>query len=79
MNIFAILEGLISSVPEAIALYHKVVPLISPRADVTDAQIAEVAVLAPEAHAAVDIAHQAIAQLINAHGATPVPAPAPAS
>jgi hypothetical protein len=71
MNIFAILEGLISSVPEAIALYHKVVPLIAPGADVTPEQMAAVAALAPEAHAAVDAAHQAIGALISAHGATP--------
>jgi hypothetical protein len=73
MNIFAILEGLISSVPEAIALYHKVVPLLSPNADISDAQIAEVTALAPEVHAAVDIAHAAIAQLIDSHA--PVTAP----
>lgn len=73
MNIFAILEGLISSVPEALALYQKVAALIAPAAGVTDTQVAEVAALAPAAHAAVDVAHQAIAQLITAHGVTPPP------
>jgi hypothetical protein len=71
VDIFAILEGLISSVPEALALYQKVATLIAPAAGVTDAQIAEVAALAPAAHAAVDVAHQAIGQLISAHGVTP--------
>lgn len=75
MNIFAILEGLISSVPEAIALYHKVVPLLSPNADISEAQMAEVTALAPEVHAAVDMAHAAISDLIDAHTASAVPAP----
>lgn len=67
MTIFEILEGIISSVPEAVALYHKVVPLISQRADISPDQIAEVTALVPAAHAAVETAHQAIATLIDTH------------
>lgn len=70
MDIFAILEGLISSVPEAISLYHKVVPLISVNADISDAQIAEVNALAPAVHDAVQVAHDAIATLVNVHTTT---------
>lgn len=69
MDIFAILEGLISSVPEAIALYHKVVPLLSARADISQTQIDEVTALAPVVHATVETAHEAIAALIGAHKA----------
>lgn len=76
MNIFEILEGLISSVPEAITLYHKIVPLISPNADVSDAQIAEINEIAPQVHAAVQVAHDAIAALIDTHTTTTVSPPA---
>lgn len=66
-NIVAALEGIISSVPEALALYHKLVPLISERADIHPDQIAEVTALVPAAHAAVETAHEAISTLINTH------------
>jgi hypothetical protein len=71
MDIIAIIEGLISSVPEAVSLWNKVVPLVAPAAGVSDAQVAAVAALAPEAHAAVAVAGQAINALIAAHSATP--------
>lgn len=67
LDLFAALEGLISSVPEAIAAYHKIIPFFSPRADISDSEIAEVNSLIPTAHAAVDMAHQAIAALVSAH------------
>jgi hypothetical protein len=69
-DLIALIEGLISSVPEAISLWHRVAPLISPNADIHPDQIAEVNALVPEAHAAVEIAHAAIAALIGAH--TPI-------
>jgi hypothetical protein len=67
VDILAILEGIISSVPEAIQLYHKVAPLISQRADISDADIASVNALVPEAHTAVALAHSAIATLTQVH------------
>jgi hypothetical protein len=66
-NIFAILEGLISSVPEAVTLYHKIVPLLSPNADIHPDQIAAINALVPDATAAVTLAHEAIATLISTH------------
>lgn len=70
-NIFALLEGIISSVPEAIALYHKLVPMISQNADIHPDQIAEVNALVPTALATVQTAHEAIGALIGAHSTAP--------
>lgn len=70
-TILDILEGLISSVPEALALYHKVAGLIAPKADVTDEQIAEVAALAPVVHAAVATTNQAVQALVATHTQPP--------
>lgn len=67
MNILAILEGIISSVPEAIQLYHKIAPLISQRADITEDEVSAVNALVPEAHTAVALAHSAIATLTQVH------------
>lgn len=70
MNILGILEGIISSVPEAIQLYHKVAPMITTRADITDGEIAAVNELVPTAHAIVQSAHEAIDKIIDAHATT---------
>lgn len=67
MDIIGILEGLISSVPEAIQLFHRIAPLISQRADISDAQIAEVNAAVPVVHEVVSDAHKAIQLLIDAH------------
>lgn len=80
LALFEILEGIISSVPQAIELYNKLVPLIAPKADIHPDAIAEVNALVPKAHAAVETAHTALETLISAHtsNATP-PAPPAAS
>ena len=85
MDVAKIIDGLISSVPEAITLWHRIMPMIAPSADVSQADIDAVDALVPEAHAAVEFAHGAISSLISAH-AVPVaaipsgePAPAPAA
>jgi hypothetical protein len=67
LNYLAILEGIISSVPEAIALFEKLAPLIAPRANITPAEAAAVTNLVPIAHAAVATAHDAIAALVATH------------
>lgn len=67
MDIIGILEGLISSVPEAIQLFHKIAPLISQRADISDEQIASVNAAVPIAHEVVSGAHKALQLLIDAH------------
>jgi hypothetical protein len=67
MDIIAILEGIISSVPEAIELYHKIAPMINVRADIHPDQIAEVKHLATSVSSIVSTAHDAIATLIDTH------------
>ena len=67
MDIFAILEGLISSAPEAIALYQRIVPLLSKNAAASDDEVTAVNDLAPVAIAAVQTLHAAIAQVVTSH------------
>lgn len=72
MDIIALLEGIISSVPEAIGLFHKIAPLIDVRADVTPEQVAVVSAIAPEVHALVEDAHKALTLLFDAHKLTSI-------
>lgn len=71
MNVFAILEGIISTVPEAVALYHKLVPLVSVRADIPDTTREEITKLADVAHSIVAERRQAIGTIINGGMADP--------
>lgn len=71
MSIIAVLEGLISSVPEAVQLYHRIAPLIGPRADISQEEIDHITAIAPDVHAVVTSAHRAIVSLIDAH--SPIP------
>lgn len=75
-DLLAALEGIISSVPKAVELYHELAPLLSPRADIPQEKIDVINELVPVAHAAVDATQGAISQIIEAHAAT---APAPAT
>lgn len=67
MNVLSILEGIISSVPEAVQLYHKIAPLISTRADIPQEHIDEIEALVPVAHDTVQTAHTALSTLLDAH------------
>jgi hypothetical protein len=67
MNIVAILEGIISSVPEAIALWKRIEPLVGLTPGADDTVIAAITADVPIVHEAVTLAHTAIADLIAAH------------
>lgn len=67
LDILRILAGLISSVPEAVELWHKIAPLISPNADIHPDQQAAINALVEPAHQAVEIAHNALNTLIGTH------------
>lgn len=67
-DIFKLLEGIISSAPEAVELWNKISGLIEPKSNVPQNQVDVINELAPIAHAAVDTLHQAIGTIINSHG-----------
>lgn len=69
MNILAILEGIISSVPAAIDLWNKVAPLIDEHVNIPQEKIDAIKSLVPEAHLVVKSAHDAVATLITTHAA----------
>lgn len=67
MNYLAIIEGLISSVPEAIRLWQCLAPHIALKAEIPAEIVAEINSLIAPAHAAVGVAHQAINALVAVH------------
>lgn len=76
MNIFAILEGLISGVPEALGLYKRIVPLIMPSADIPDDVVSALTQEATVVHATVAAVNNAVAAVVAAHTSAPAAAPA---
>jgi hypothetical protein len=66
-DIVKLLEGLLSSVPEAVQLFNKIAPQIAPNAAIEPAVLDEIEMLAPVAIAAVQTSQAAIATLVNAH------------
>ncbi len=71
LSLVAIIEGLISSAPEAVELWNKISGLVAPTADVPADQVAAINALVPVAHAAVDTLHAALDQVVASHGVTP--------
>lgn len=67
MNIIALIEALISSVPEAVQLWDKIAPMIDVKAGLSDAAVAEVNALAPAATDAVSTARDAVKALVATH------------
>lgn len=65
--IISILEGLISSVPEAINLFNKLAPLIMAHPDIPIHVANEIEALVGSAHDAVAKAHTAIGDIISTH------------
>jgi len=59
-----IIEGLISSAPEAIALWQKIAPMVATKPGTSEEHLDEVTTLAPAAHAAVETLHQAVDVLV---------------
>lgn len=67
MNLIALLESLISSIPAATELYQKIVPHISQNAEIPEQAMQEINVLTPLAQGAVAAAHNAVSTLVTAH------------
>lgn len=67
MAILSFLEGAVSSVPEAIALFNKIKPYLGLKEELPDHVVSELSALAPAAMDAVNVAHNAIATLIAVH------------
>lgn len=74
-SLVQLIEGLISSVPEAIGLWNKIAPLVEPKAEVDEAVVSEINQLAPLAHAAVASSAAAIGSLISVHSAPAAASP----
>lgn len=70
MNIIALIEGIISSVPEAIKLWQLIAPHITSNADIPQDVIDKVNAMAPIAHEVVDDAHRGIQLLLDTHKLT---------
>lgn len=67
INILPILSGIISSVPEAIALWKKIEPFIEMKASTPQGMQDSIHTDSAAVHSLVDDAHTAIAALIEAH------------
>jgi hypothetical protein len=68
-DIIAALQGIISSVPEAIALFEQLKTVIAPADNVPETTLNELAAAVPLAHAAVTEVHDALAVIVAAHSA----------
>jgi hypothetical protein len=61
INLVNILEGIISSLPAAEALWQRIMPLVDKDLEITPEQHAEISALTPIAHAAVSTWHAILA------------------
>lgn len=65
MNVVAILEGIISTVPAAIKLFNAIAPLLKENDDVDEATKSHINRLADEAHSVVSQRRDAIKTLVD--------------
>lgn len=67
MTVVEIIEGIISSVPEAIAMWNKIAPFIMAKSTIPADIVQDIQRDAPVVHSLVDDAQSAIRTLVDTH------------